>query len=298
MSQVEGDGVDRADLGSVLVPAIADRELRLQVDEQSGQVRAVMLAGSDGACEFQAFAAPRNGDLWSDVRPQIAEDMARRGGQATEREGRWGTELVCQMPVKRPDGTDATQPSRIIGINGDRWMLRASFLGRPARRARQHLRVGGRARPGRRTTRRAGHARRRAPARSGCRTTPAGCGEPWRRRAGCGRPCPSGPTAPRRTSVTCASRTPTDEAVAIADAPEREQVVVNGVLRTVTLRPRGGVPALEAELDDGSGVITVVWLGRRRITGVDPGRSVTVAGCIGRQGGVPLMFNPRYELRP
>ena len=88
------------------------------------------------------------------------------------------------------------------------------------------------------------------------------------------------------------------EALAIADAPEREHVVVNGVLRTVTLRPRGGVPALEAELDDGSGVITVVWLGRRRITGVDPGRSVTVAGCIGRQSGVPIMFNPRYELRP
>ncbi|GAB3039255.1 hypothetical protein GCM10011376_33460 [Nocardioides flavus (ex Wang et al. 2016)] len=87
-------------------------------------------------------------------------------------------------------------------------------------------------------------------------------------------------------------------ALAIADAPEREHVVVSGVLRTVTLRPRGGVPALEAELDDGSGVITLVWLGRRRITGVDPGRSVTVAGCIGRQGGVSIMFNPRYELRP
>ena len=90
----------------------------------------------------------------------------------------------------------------------------------------------------------------------------------------------------------------TAECLAIADAPEREHVVVTGVLRTVTLRPRGGVPALEAELDDGSGVITVVWLGRRRITGVDPGRSVTVAGCIGRQSGVPIMFNPRYELRP
>lgn len=132
VSAVEGDGIERADLGSVLVPAIADRELRLQVDEQSGQVRAVMLAGSDGACEFQAFAAPRNGDLWSEVRPQIAEDMVRRGGHATEREGRWGTELVCQMPVQRPDGTTATQPSRIIGVNGERWMLRASFLGRPA----------------------------------------------------------------------------------------------------------------------------------------------------------------------
>jgi hypothetical protein len=131
-SQVDGDGLDRADLGSVLVPAIADRELRLQVDEQSGVVRAVMLAGSDGACEFQAFAAPRNGDLWSDVRPQIADDMVRRGGTFTEREGRWGTELVCEVPVQRPDGTAATQPSRILGINGDRWMLRASFLGRPA----------------------------------------------------------------------------------------------------------------------------------------------------------------------
>lgn len=90
----------------------------------------------------------------------------------------------------------------------------------------------------------------------------------------------------------------TAEAVSIADAPEREPVTVNGVLRTVTLRPRGGVPALEAELDDGSGVITVVWLGRRRITGVDPGRSITVSGCIGRQNDVPIMFNPRYELRP
>lgn len=131
-AQVEGDEVERVDLGSVLVPPIEGRELRLQVDEQSGVVRAVILAGSDGALEFQAFAAPRNGDLWSTVRPQIIADLAKRGGQATEREGRWGTELVCQMPVQRPDGTTATQPSRIIGINGERWMLRASLLGRPA----------------------------------------------------------------------------------------------------------------------------------------------------------------------
>ena len=86
--------------------------------------------------------------------------------------------------------------------------------------------------------------------------------------------------------------------VPIADAPTRVQVVVGGVLRTVTLRPRGGVPALEADLDDGTGVLTIVWLGRRRITGIEPGRSVTVTGCIGTQSGSPLMYNPRYELRP
>ncbi len=132
VSEVAGDDVGRVDLGSVLVPSLEGFELRLQVDEQSGVVRAVILAGSDGALEFQAFAAPRNGDLWATVRPQIAEDLVQRGGQATEREGRWGTELVCQMPVQRPDGTAGFQPSRIIGINGERWMLRATMLGRPA----------------------------------------------------------------------------------------------------------------------------------------------------------------------
>lgn len=89
-----------------------------------------------------------------------------------------------------------------------------------------------------------------------------------------------------------------DEAVAIADAPEREPVTVNGVLRTVTLRPRGGVPALEAELDDGSGVLTVIWLGRRRIAGISPGRSLRITGRIGRLEGVRTMYNPRYELLP
>lgn len=85
---------------------------------------------------------------------------------------------------------------------------------------------------------------------------------------------------------------------AIADAPDRERVRLSGTLRTVTLRPRGGVPALEAELDDGSGVITVIWLGRRRISGIGPGRGVTVEGRIGVQDGDRVMYNPRYELAP
>ena len=131
-ADVAGDGVERVDLGSLLVAPRPGRELRLQVDEKSGVVRSVLLAGPDGALEFQAFAAPRNGDLWSTVRPQIKADVTRRGGQVTEREGRFGPELVCQMPVKLPDGKVGTQPSRIVGINGSRWMLRASLIGRPA----------------------------------------------------------------------------------------------------------------------------------------------------------------------
>ena len=85
--------------------------------------------------------------------------------------------------------------------------------------------------------------------------------------------------------------------VSIREAPDRRKVVVGGTLKTVTLRPRGGVPALEAELYDGSGAITLVWLGRRQITGIGPGRQLEVEGRIGVQDGVRVMYNPRYELR-
>jgi hypothetical protein len=126
------DGIQRVDLGSLRVAPREGAELRLQVDEASGEVQSVMLAGEEGALELRAFAAPRHGDLWSEVRPQIAADVAQHGGTATEREGRWGTELVCQMQVVLPDGTQALQPSRIVGVNGSRWLLRATFLGQPA----------------------------------------------------------------------------------------------------------------------------------------------------------------------
>jgi hypothetical protein len=126
------DDPERVDLGSLLIAPEPGRELRLQVDEASGVVQSVVLAAADGALELRAFAAPRNGDLWSEARPQIASEVAGRGGTATEREGRWGPELVCRVQVRTPDGKTGTQESRIIGINGPRWLLRGTLLGKPA----------------------------------------------------------------------------------------------------------------------------------------------------------------------
>ncbi len=88
-----------------------------------------------------------------------------------------------------------------------------------------------------------------------------------------------------------------ESCVSIADAPDRERVRIRGTLRTVTLSPRGGAPALEAELWDGTGVLTVIWLGRRRIGGISPGRSLQVEGRIGVQDKARVIYNPRYELR-
>ncbi|MBM9507266.1 OB-fold nucleic acid binding domain-containing protein [Actinacidiphila acididurans] len=84
----------------------------------------------------------------------------------------------------------------------------------------------------------------------------------------------------------------------ISDCTDRDVVTVTGTLRTVTLRPRAGVPALEAEMFDGSAALDVVWLGRRSITGIEPGRRIFATGRISMNRGRPVLFNPKYELRP
>lgn len=134
VSEVElvEDDPTRVDLGGMLVKGRPGIELRLQVDEASQRVAAVMLVAPEGAVELRPFAAPRNGGIWDDIRRQIAAETARRGGTATEAEGPFGTELRVAMPVQLPDGKTGNQPSRVLGIEGPRWLLRATLLGRPA----------------------------------------------------------------------------------------------------------------------------------------------------------------------
>jgi hypothetical protein len=84
----------------------------------------------------------------------------------------------------------------------------------------------------------------------------------------------------------------------ICDCHDRQIVSVTGTLRAVTLRPRAGVPALEAELFDGTAALNVVWLGRRSILGIEPGRKIVASGRISMNRGRPVLFNPKYELRP
>ena len=74
-------------------------------------------------------------------------------------------------------------------------------------------------------------------------------------------------------------------------------VCVAGTLRAVVLRPLAGVPTLEAELYDGTGTVTLVWLGRRRIRGIDPGRALVARGRMTLRAGKATVFNPEYELK-
>lgn len=76
-----------------------------------------------------------------------------------------------------------------------------------------------------------------------------------------------------------------------------QAVTVLGRLRSVEHRPRDAVATLEAELFDGSAAITLVWLGRRRIPGIEPGRTVKASGRIAVRDGRKVLYNPYYELQ-
>ena len=77
----------------------------------------------------------------------------------------------------------------------------------------------------------------------------------------------------------------------------RGQVVsVSGRLRTVAYTPRTNLPTLEADLWDGSDVVTLVFLGRRSIVGIEPGRQLTARGRIALRDDRKVIYNPYYEL--
>ncbi|MBW3086157.1 hypothetical protein KEM60_02368 [Austwickia sp. TVS 96-490-7B] len=84
----------------------------------------------------------------------------------------------------------------------------------------------------------------------------------------------------------------------ISAVPNREVVEVSGELRSLTLPPRSTVPTLTAELYDGTGTMTLVWLGRREIPGISPGVRLRVRGRATYRKGSPTIFNPQYQILP
>ena len=87
-------------------------------------------------------------------------------------------------------------------------------------------------------------------------------------------------------------------ALAIAACQRGETVDIHGIIRSVTLRPRANAPTLEAEVYDGSGHITLVWIGHRRLSGVDVGRPISAQGRVTCPQGQVTIFNPTYRLYP
>lgn len=129
------DGVPRADLGSLRIPVAAGLDLQVEISEQDQQVVAATLGSPGGTMQLMLFAAPRNEGIWDDVRAEIAESLDQQRGKTSERAGAFGTELTGTISA----GGGGRMPVRFIGVDGPRWMLRATLLGPAADPERAEL---------------------------------------------------------------------------------------------------------------------------------------------------------------
>jgi hypothetical protein len=76
----------------------------------------------------------------------------------------------------------------------------------------------------------------------------------------------------------------------------RKPVRVAGEVRSLRIVPRAGADALEVTVTDGRGSVTAVFLGRRRVLGLSPGRRIVLEGVVGGEGNHRLIYNPIYTL--
>ena len=125
-------GRARIDLGSMIITGFGGAELRLQVAEETQQIVSAMLIKGDSALELGAYAAPRSGGLWPELREEIIEAATEAGGSAALVEGPFGVELRRLLPVTTPDGEQGYQPSRMWVVEGPRWLLRGILYGQAA----------------------------------------------------------------------------------------------------------------------------------------------------------------------
>lgn len=82
----------------------------------------------------------------------------------------------------------------------------------------------------------------------------------------------------------------------IGAAQPRQLVKVAGTVIAIQVEPKDGAPVLTARLDDGTGRLDAVFMGRRAIPGVEPGQRMSVEGRLATGQGTALIYNPKYEL--
>ena len=130
-SEVEDDD-GRLDLGALRIRGTDGMELRLEIDQEQQHVIAATAVIGESALQLQAFAAPRSGGVWADIRSEIGAAIETQGGTADREDGPLGTELRTRMPSAGPDGRTVFAPARFLGVDGPRWFLRGVISGRAA----------------------------------------------------------------------------------------------------------------------------------------------------------------------
>jgi hypothetical protein len=131
-ADVPDDGVQRVDLGSLRLPAVPGMELRVDVNAQQQVVGATLRSG-ESTLSVSAFAAPRAGGIWDDVRADLAASGSGQGASLKEVDGPFGAELAGTVVVQEAGQGGAAKPvrrpARFLGVDGPRWFLRGMLSG-------------------------------------------------------------------------------------------------------------------------------------------------------------------------
>lgn len=121
------------DLGAVKVPMRKNVSYRLEQEQSKQKVFAVSAVHENSTLQIQAFAAPRSGGQWDEIRQDMFEQNKNAAGsKVTLEDGQFGKELLIRIPAELPDGRKGERVARFVGIDGPRWMIRAMFMGKAA----------------------------------------------------------------------------------------------------------------------------------------------------------------------
>jgi len=88
-----------------------------------------------------------------------------------------------------------------------------------------------------------------------------------------------------------------NDTIPMAEARARVRSRFEGEVRRIRIQPLAAVPTLEVVLDDGTGRLSALFMGRRAIAGIECGRRLAIEGTpvVGERG--LTLYNPAYELR-
>lgn len=118
------------DLGPLKVPAIAGLQLQPQFAPDKKSIARLNIVVGNSVLQVLVAAGPKSGGGWKQILEGTEESFKKQGAEVEHNpNGPLGEELIAKVPVKTADGRPAVAPSRIIGMDGDRWILRVDIVG-------------------------------------------------------------------------------------------------------------------------------------------------------------------------
>ena len=85
--------------------------------------------------------------------------------------------------------------------------------------------------------------------------------------------------------------------MSIGNIQWRMRANVTGKVTAIRPASMNAAPTLEVEIWDETGGVTLQFLGRREIAGLEVGSTLSAEGMVGEQGGALTILNPSYEIK-